>query len=460
MAKAAEQAKAQLADWKEKFPAPADAPPGSDGIDWEEIGEGEHRRFAKLRRAGGINLQALAYLEGSVLHLEGRHDEAIGMLALAEQTQTSNLPSLLLKQAEVFLEQRDWRAAVAKYRAVIDLDPMNAPAHFGLARVAFHERDWKRVVSEARTTIGQHYHFGPAHHLLGLALWNLGSTDEAFKALEKAVEVNPGFPLGHRSLARFHRVVHRDPDSSRRHRELAREARQQASRFAAGPTGPEHPEEIRERFRQHDGADTWTPFRVPHPLPSRAETVIVVTGLPRTGTSMMMQMLAAGGVDVFADEHRPADASNVRGCLEHELARRLAVDGSWVSQARGKAVKVVAQLVPHLPRNEKYRVVMMHRPLDEVVASQKKMLGRLGKEGGRITDEALKATFTRQVSQVRALLLHLRKEGILDILDVKYHDVLEDPAAVAERIAAFLGGGFEAASATAAVDPSLRHERA
>ncbi len=129
-----------------------------------------------------------------------------------------------------------------------------------------------------------------------------------------------------------------------------------------------------------------------------------------------------------------------------------------MAQARGKAVKVVAQLVPHLPRNEKYRVVMMHRPLDEIIASQKKMLGRLGKDGGRITDEALKATFARQVSQVRALLMQLRKEGIVDVLDVKYHDVLENPAATASRLAAFLGGGFDATSATAAVDSSLRHE--
>ena len=294
---------------------------------------------------------------------------------------------------------------------------MNAQAHFGLARVAFRRREWERVVNEAKTTIGQHFHFGPAHHLLGLTLWKVGKTDEAFAALTKAVEVNPIFPLGHHSLARFYRLVRRDADASRRHRHLAHEARQHASRFTGAAAGPEHPEEIRDLFREREGDDTWTPSRPPLPLPRRAETVMVVTGLPRSGTSMMMQMLAAGGVPVFADDHRPADASNERGYLEHELARRLAVDASWVPQARGKAVKLVALLVPHLPRNQKYRVVMMHRPLDEIIASQKKMLDRLGKEGGRITDEALKTTFARQVSQVRSMLVHLRKEGVLDVLD-------------------------------------------
>ena len=460
MQQAAESAKAQLAEWKETFPAPENAPPGSDGIDWEKIGDIPKRRFRKIQRTSGINLRAFAYLEGSLLALEGRHEEALETLALAEQTQTNNRPSLLLKQADVFLQRRDWSAAAAKYQAVVDLDPMNAQAHYGLARVALRERDWERAVNEARTTIGQHFNFGPAHHLLGLALWRLEATDEAFAALKKAVEVNPVYPLGHRSLARFYRLARRDPDSSRRHQKLAREARHFSSRNSSGLPGAEHPEEIRDRFRSSQGDDTWTPSKAPHPLPPRAETVVVVTGLPRSGTSMMMQMLAAGGVTAFADDHRPADESNQRGYLEHTLARRLAVESSWVAQARGKAVKVVAQLVPHLPRNEKYRVVMMHRPLEEVVASQKKMLGRLGKDGGRITDGALGETFARQVSQVRSLLVHLRKEGIVDVLDVKYHDVLESPATIATRLATFLGAGFDATKAAAAVDPSLRHERA
>jgi tetratricopeptide (TPR) repeat protein len=460
MQEAAEKAKARLAEWKEKFPAAADASPESEGIDWEKIDEADNRRFRRLQRAGGINLHALAYLEGSVLHLEGRHDEALETLALAEQVQTNNRPSLLLKQAEVFMRKRDWPAADAKYRAVVDLDPMNAPAHFGLARVAFRRREWERAAAEARTTIGQHFHFGPAHHLLGLALWKLGETDLAFASLSKAVEVNPLYPLGHHSLARFHRLVRRDVAASRRHRHLAREARQQAGRFTAAEPGREHLEEIRDSFRQTEGDDTWTPSRPPLPLPGRSETVTVVTGLPRSGTSMMMQMLAAGGVPAFADDHRPADASNERGYLEHALARRLAVDSNWVADARGQAVKVVAQLVPHLPRTEKYRVVMMHRPLAEIIASQRKMLGRLGKDGGRITDQALAETFARQVNQVRSLLDHLRKEGVLAVLDVKYHDVLENPAAVAGRIGVFLGGGFDVGRAAGAVDPALRHKRA
>jgi hypothetical protein len=174
---------------------------------------------------------------------------------------------------------------------------------------------------------------------------------------------------------------------------------------------------------------------------------------------MMMQMLQAGGITPFADDHRPADESNPRGYLEHELARKLAADQTWVGQAKGQAVKIVAQLLPHLPRDHKYRIVMMHRPLAEIVASQKKLLQRLGKEGGQISDESLQKTFAQQVRQVRALLGHFRQKGLLDVLDIKYHDVLRDPQAVARQLAGFMGSQFDVGKAAWAVDPTLRHEK-
>ena len=117
-----------------------------------------------------------------------------------------------------------------------------------------------------------------------------------------------------------------------------------------------------------------------------AESVIVVTGLPRSGTSMVMQMLAAGGVAVLADDERLPDENNPRGYLEYEPAKRIVSDASWVETARGQAVKIVAPLVRHLPRGESappYLVVHMRRPIDEVVASQRTMLTPARPQGRR-----------------------------------------------------------------------------
>ena len=113
--------------------------------------------------------------------------------------------------------------------------------------------------------------------------------------------------------------------------------------------------------------------------PSR--DIVIVTGLPRSGTSMLMQVLVAGGINPLVDAHRPADVDNPRGYFEYEPATRLRQDDSWVPLARGKVVKLVLPLIPSLPPGESYRLVVIQRDLGEVLDSQRRMLDRLGREG-------------------------------------------------------------------------------
>jgi len=113
------------------------------------------------------------------------------------------------------------------------------------------------------------------------------------------------------------------------------------------------------------------------------ETITVVSGLPRSGTSMMMQMLGAGGLAVLTDGKRGADADNPRGYYEYEAVKSLGQDASWLASAGGKAVKIVSALLIHLPDGFDYRVIFMRRPIAEVLASQRAMLDRLGHAGPR-----------------------------------------------------------------------------
>ena len=117
--------------------------------------------------------------------------------------------------------------------------------------------------------------------------------------------------------------------------------------------------------------------------------VTVVSGLPRSGTSLMMQMLAAGGVELLIDQIRRADADNPRGYFELEAVKRTRQDASWLDDAAGKAVKVIHLLLRDLPDDREYRVVMMSRDLDEVLASQQAMLARSGKKGANLPPERL-----------------------------------------------------------------------
>ncbi len=120
-------------------------------------------------------------------------------------------------------------------------------------------------------------------------------------------------------------------------------------------------------------------------LTPASKCVVIVSGLPRSGTSMMMQMIQAGGFTILADDQRLADENNPKGYLEFEPAKRILTDQSWIAGTTGSAVKLVSPLLPHLPRKSgiKYRIVLMLRPVQEVVASQRAMLARSEKEGGQ-----------------------------------------------------------------------------
>jgi hypothetical protein len=183
--------------------------------------------------------------------------------------------------------------------------------------------------------------------------------------------------------------------------------------------------------------------------------IIIVSGLPRSGTSLAMQMLSAGGVEVLSDGERAADADNPRGYLELERVKQIKRDVSWLPAARGKAVKMIAQLVYDLPANERYRVLVMERELDEILASQEKMLARLGRTA--IPPEKLKPAFQSQIARFNEWI---GRQAHIAVLRINYVELVADPSGQAARINEFLGGGRDVAAMAAAVDPALYRNRA
>ena len=184
--------------------------------------------------------------------------------------------------------------------------------------------------------------------------------------------------------------------------------------------------------------------------------VTVVSGLPRSGTSLMMQMLHAGGLPVLADGQRRADENNPRGYLEFEPVKRLRSDRSWLPQARGHAVKIIHLLLRDLllDGSLQYRIVFMQRPLAEVLASQQAMLQREGKTGA---DPALlHKAFESQLAQLHTWL---GAQASIAVLPVAYHEVVDEPQRVAEAVRGFLGLDLDAAAMVRAVDPALHRQR-
>ncbi len=190
----------------------------------------------------------------------------------------------------------------------------------------------------------------------------------------------------------------------------------------------------------------------------RGEPIIVVTGLPRSGTSMMMRMLEAGGVPILSDGERRADVDNPRGYFEFERIKNLEkeTDKSYLRDGRGKAVKAISFLIKELPDDNDYRVIFMRRDLDEVLVSQEKMIARLDQGDTSAEQEAMKEAYRNDIVRAR---LHCKKRPNFELIEIHYRAAIEDAAGAAGDVNAFLGGGLDESAMRAAVDASLYRNR-
>ena len=189
----------------------------------------------------------------------------------------------------------------------------------------------------------------------------------------------------------------------------------------------------------------------------RGRPIVVVSGLPRSGTSMAMRMLEAGGLPIVTDGLRRADTANPKGYYEFEPVKGLDKQGdtAWLADARGKAVKIISFLLTHLPESYDYRVVFMRRDLGEVGASQNQMLDARGKERGA-ADDRTSVLYAQHVEQVERFL---RQRSCFSVLMVDYAAVVADPAGQAARINQFVGGGLDVERMATVAEPALYRNR-
>jgi hypothetical protein len=182
--------------------------------------------------------------------------------------------------------------------------------------------------------------------------------------------------------------------------------------------------------------------------------VIIVSGLPRSGTSLMMQMLDRGGIEIVTDQIRTADVDNPHGYCEFEKVKQVKQDASWLPGIRGKAVKMVSQLLYDLPATERYQIIFMERDLDETLASQEKMLERLGRKAA--PRDQIRKSFQLHLDRVHCWL---KQQSHITVLPVRYDLLLEKPRDQAELVRAFLRDRPDVEQMVQAVDPSLYRNR-
>ena len=187
------------------------------------------------------------------------------------------------------------------------------------------------------------------------------------------------------------------------------------------------------------------------------QIVTVVSGLPRSGTSMMMRMLEAGGIPPLTDELREADKDNPKGYYEFERVKKLDEgDTDWVEEAQGKSVKVISALLKHLPPGYTYKMIFMRRKMEEILSSQRQMLVRRGEPTDSVSDEELMELFRKHLAQIQAWI---DSQPNVEVIYVSYNDVMEAPLEQAQRINHFLGDTLDVESMVSVVDQALYRQR-
>jgi hypothetical protein len=340
----------------------------------------------------------------------------------------------------------------------------------GLARTALATKDFEAAIRYSRESIGLLFFQPRAHYIHGLAQYRLGHWEEAEHACLICVWQAPLSSAAFRLLGEIARWHKKDVAESALYqfkvhdtrRRLIQLRQQKTAEARAAATTPAHGREVRPM-----------PELQPHPeilanVPVN-RIITVVSGLPRSGTSLMMQILEAAGIPPFTDHKRKADESNRKGYYEHERVASLLSnpDRSWLKEARGTAIKIVAPLLAALPPKLRkkdtepeplhYRIIFMERDMEEILQSQGTMLQLLGKAtaSGETTPDIGKA-YQQQERHAKSWCATLGAHA----LSINYHTLVHSPDKILPQLAAFLNAADKLAAMRACIDPALHHTRA
>lgn len=349
------------------------------------------------------NMPHLDFLEGTLLLFENKPRKALECLKKAEES-IGHMSNLHLQLGNVYSKIKKWDDAERSFTKALSIDNNNPHAFLGLAICNIRKYKYEEAVDHALTSVSLMHYNPDAHYYLGEALYHMKDYERAAQAFEVTVAINPANKKAHQWLVKIYEQHLNQPEKAKKSRQF-----------------------IMDKIKG---------------------TITVVSGLPRSGTSMMMQILKAGGAEILTDNIRENDINNPKGYLEYEKVKKLAQDNTWLNEADGKTVKIIAQLLQYLPNNFTYKIIFMKRDIVEVVHSQQKMLGK----DTSTFPTVLADTFTKQMEKTLSVM---SGEPHIELLEVNYTDVINNPLEECENIASFLGADLEIEKMVSAVDGSL-----
>ena len=398
----------------------------------------------------------LSFLEFDQLIGEGENERAkkvlVSALSYSSEGQTPGFHALI---GFCFSQLGELAKSEEHYKIAIQADPKSLEANCGLCKVALERQEWDKAVDLALTATELKFDAPFAHLCLGKALVGDGDFKAAKMALETAVRLESGL-IEARELYLDVLSHLKDPEAPKERITLDQLKQQSKSTgivlkqdlaSVANEIAAER-KRRRSKLKNNRYQDSDSGKHAP---------VTIVSGLPRSGTSMLMQMLQAGGMKLFTDSQRRADADNPKGYFEHRSSMLIESDASWIPLARGSAVKIICQHLPVLPEGESYKVIFMDRNMKEVIESQKAMLDRKGRKGGNLKPVNMMSVLDAHVAAAERTLT---RRSDIDVIYVEYDDVIQNPKKVSLEIAGFIGGQLDTEAMGRAVEPTLKRQTA
>jgi predicted AlkP superfamily phosphohydrolase/phosphomutase/tetratricopeptide (TPR) repeat protein len=378
---------------------------------YQKTGQNEEgtKLVAMLRETGHVNGFYLDFHEGKLLLSANRPAEALQKFEHAK----ANLPEsfdINMALAKLYNVMQRWDDANELFTRVISIDHESAYGHHGLGLSLLRLERYEEAVDSFLTAIDIIYYYPFAHHHLGEALALMGQPALAANAFEVAISMQPGLKKAYKWLLDLYDSELDNPEKKARYQKFVDE----------------------------------------HMM----GTITVVSGLPRSGTSMAMQMLQRGGLEIFTDGVREADMHNDNGYFEHSEVINLANNKSWLSGAKDKALKVKAGYLASLPGTFNYKVIFVERNFDEVLYSQQVASGKAGHARANAYPIQMAQVLKDQDKKVRGWI---KRQPNLDVMYLDYNAALEQPLQVAQNINAFLGGTLKVDEMVNAVDPTMNH---
>lgn len=342
-------------------------------------------------------------LKGMLLIYEKKYDEAIELLQSVEK-RNPGFPNLQTNLGNVYLKSGMFVEAIQAYQNALDFDDGNAGAFRGLAICHLRLKKYEEAAEYALSAIGLFFNMPLAHYHLGEALFYLKKYQDSAQAFELSLKMAPDLYKARLRLVTIYRNYLNEPEKAEIHTKIVRQ-------YMKGE-------------------------------------ITIVSGLPRSGTSMLMQMLKAGGLDILTDNIRQPDENNPNGYLEYAPVKNLKKDQSFLAEADGKVVKVITQLLKYLPDHFQYKVIFVNRDMHEILASQQKMIGK----AGETYSVSLAQAFEREIELVDIWAL---KEPNVEILYLNYKDVIYDTDAQIKNISGFIGKDLDESKMKEAVHIDL-----